>query len=141
MKRKQILGILILVWMAVIFFFSSQVADDSATLSGSITYRLLSIFYPAFLKFDPVRQIELLHQVNFFVRKAAHMTEFGILFLLCRAYQGEKYVFWQVLLFCFLYAVTDEIHQAFVPGRGPAFTDVLIDTSGAALFSLLPRRK
>ena len=30
------------------------------------------------------------------------------------------------------YAVTDEIHQAFVPGRACAPMDVLIDSAGAA---------
>ncbi|MFZ2371781.1 MAG: VanZ family protein, partial [Trichococcus flocculiformis] len=34
------------------------------------------------------------------------------------------------LLFVFLYASSDEFHQSFIPGRGPAFTDVLIDTAG-----------
>lgn len=32
-----------------------------------------------------------------------------------------------------LYAVTDEYHQSFVPGRGAAAADVLIDTVGAGL--------
>lgn len=36
-----------------------------------------------------------------------------------------------------LYATSDEIHQAFTPGRGPLFTDVLIDTMGVALGILL----
>ncbi len=36
------------------------------------------------------------------------------------------------LAFVFLYACSDEFHQSFVPGRGPAFRDVLIDTSGGA---------
>jgi len=31
------------------------------------------------------------------------------------------------------YAASDEFHQAFVPGREPAFTDVLIDSAGVAL--------
>ena len=31
------------------------------------------------------------------------------------------------------YGATDEIHQSFIPGRGPAVTDVLIDTVGASL--------
>ena len=39
-------------------------------------------------------------------------------------------VFIQVILMVFLYACSDEFHQAFVPGRGPAFRDVLVDTSG-----------
>lgn len=39
-------------------------------------------------------------------------------------------VIWCVLL-CVLYAVTDEVHQAFIPGRGPRVSDVLIDTAGS----------
>ena len=34
------------------------------------------------------------------------------------------------LIIGIIYASSDEIHQAFVPGRGPMLTDVLIDTSG-----------
>ena len=37
---------------------------------------------------------------------------------------------WISLIVGVLYASSDEIHQAFVPGRGPMLTDVLIDTSG-----------
>lgn len=29
-----------------------------------------------------------------------------------------------------IYAATDEIHQAFVPGRGPLVTDVILDSIG-----------
>ena len=32
-----------------------------------------------------------------------------------------------------LYGATDEYHQSFVPGRGPAWLDVAIDTTGALL--------
>ncbi|MBQ3466792.1 MAG: VanZ family protein, partial [Oscillospiraceae bacterium] len=39
------------------------------------------------------------------------------------------------LLFCFLYACSDEFHQLFVPGRAGMFSDVLIDTVGV-LFGL-----
>jgi VanZ family protein len=37
---------------------------------------------------------------------------------------------------CFLYAISDELHQAFIPGRNGNPIDVLIDTAGAA-FGLL----
>ena len=35
------------------------------------------------------------------------------------------------LVFCFLYAITDEIHQMFVPGRAAMIRDVIIDSCGA----------
>jgi len=36
-------------------------------------------------------------------------------------------------LICVGYAISDEIHQIFVPGRGPQIKDVLIDSGGAAV--------
>ena len=32
-----------------------------------------------------------------------------------------------------LYAISDEIHQSFVPGRGASIRDVCIDTSGVIM--------
>ena len=32
-----------------------------------------------------------------------------------------------------LYAISDEIHQGFIPGRTPQITDVMIDTMGVVL--------
>jgi VanZ family protein len=46
-------------------------------------------------------------------------------------------------LICVLYAVSDEVHQLYVPGRGCQITDVLIDSGGAlagiSLFTVLRR--
>lgn len=36
-----------------------------------------------------------------------------------------------------IYATSDEIHQIFIPGRGPLFTDVILDTMGVFLGILL----
>ena len=35
------------------------------------------------------------------------------------------------LMFCILYAISDELHQLFVPGRGAQVKDVLIDSFGS----------
>lgn len=37
------------------------------------------------------------------------------------------------LLICILYAISDEIHQVFVPGREAQVKDVIIDSGGAAV--------
>ena len=73
------------------------------------------------------------------VRKFAHASEFFVLALLFinLIYQNKGKVKCQYLiatiLFCFLYACTDEFHQKFVVGRTSRFTDVLIDTCGATI--------
>ncbi|MBI3292297.1 MAG: VanZ family protein [Elusimicrobia bacterium] len=73
------------------------------------------------------------------LRKAAHLMEYGVLALLtARALSGStrwsrgRVLFWAALCSC-LYAFSDEWHQAFVPGRGPSFGDIGIDSTGALL--------
>lgn len=79
-------------------------------------------------------------------RKLGHLVEYGLLAaLFARALKGEgrppKVVFWASLLFCFLYAASDEFHQTFVKGRYGKVRDVALDTLGAALaLSVLRRR-
>ncbi|MFZ2454044.1 MAG: VanZ family protein, partial [Trichococcus flocculiformis] len=72
--------------------------------------------------------------LSYLVRKAGHFTEYlilAILFLRTRKERGSSgRSALYALLFVFLYASSDEFHQSFIPGRGPAFTDVLIDTAG-----------
>ena len=41
------------------------------------------------------------------------------------------------MLLCALYAASDELHQAFIPGRSPQLADVLIDCGGALAGILL----
>ena len=38
-----------------------------------------------------------------------------------------------VILFCILYGISDELHQAFVPSRMPDIFDLLADATGACL--------
>jgi len=71
------------------------------------------------------------------LRKLAHLTEYAILgALLARALTRPALA----VLLGSLYAVTDEIHQHFVPGRHAAWYDVLLDTAGVAVGVLAWRR-
>jgi VanZ family protein len=71
------------------------------------------------------------------LRKLAHATEYAVLgFLLLRA-TGREGV---AALAGVAYAVTDEIHQHFVPGRHGAGYDVAIDAAGVLIgVYLMPR--
>jgi VanZ family protein len=77
---------------------------------------------------------------DFILRKAAHMGEFGVLFLLTkRAVSGSGWgwradeITFSAVLLAFLYAVSDEMHQAFTAGRFASTVDVGIDSTGIAL--------
>lgn len=69
------------------------------------------------------------------VKKGAHMLGYGLLALAnWYGLHFTKRRWWLVLLLTVLYAITDEFHQSFVPGRHPSWVDALVfDGSGAAL--------
>jgi len=71
------------------------------------------------------------------LRKIAHMIEYAVLYVLAFralsndfAEYGKRKLVISAAVFALLYACTDEIHQSYVPTRGPSFYDVLIDSVG-----------
>lgn len=136
-------GSCMLGWMAVIFCFSAQPAVESSEVSGTLAYHIVS-FADEMLNRDLTgwqKEIyaEMIHSP---LRKAAHMTEYAVLCILCFAFlksMGTRG--WRIYFFSFgisaLYAALDEIHQFFVAGRSCSFMDILIDASGAAVSMLL----
>jgi VanZ family protein len=129
MKRKSTRWILVIAWMAVIFVFSSQTGDVSDEKSKFVIY----IFNLLGLNLNSIFGT----LADFIVRKCAHFTEYFILYMLIYNALREEFNLWKALVFSllgvFLYASSDEFHQRFVPGRGPSFRDVMIDTSGGTL--------
>ena len=132
-----------------IFRFSAQ---DGPT-SGSLSYRVCC----ALLSFgDRIFSLDLsssefavrAESMQFFVRKAAHITEYFLLtlciFLPLRVWiprksasETGKLFLLRYLLPAFLLTVicagADEFHQSFVPGRCGTPTDVLVDSIGVVL--------
>jgi VanZ family protein len=74
------------------------------------------------------------------LRKAAHMAEFGLLWLLWWRALGYRSP-WPPAAIAIGYAVTDELHQSFVEGRVGSPVDVAIDTAGVALAYLAVRAR
>lgn len=79
--------------------------------------------------------------INFIIFKFLHMVEYSILyFLLFRGFNSlskKNFTFKEKLLFPLLiaifYAVTDEIHQTFIPTREGRIRDVVIDALGISI--------
>lgn len=120
--------------MVAIFLFSCENADHSSDTSGRVARLLLSIFRPGFKALSPDEQAEIVSDFQHIVRKTAHFTAYMALCFCASIAAGKRPLFSRgsagVLAFCFLYALSDEIHQYFVPGRACMFRDVLIDTAG-----------
>jgi VanZ family protein len=84
---------------------------------------------------QPAAVLPSFGSLDYFVKKGGHFIGFGLLSL---AYwrgfrwQGKRAV--TAWLLAVVYAVSDELHQAWVPGRHPSVLDVaLFDSTGAAL--------
>lgn len=77
--------------------------------------------------------------MNVMLRKAVHLVAFGLLaVLLYLGLGGRLRAAW---LLTAVYAASDEIHQAFVPGRTASMMDVGIDAAGAFLALLIISRR
>ncbi|MCM1990522.1 VanZ family protein [Oceanirhabdus seepicola] len=143
-RKRAIRWGMVICWMIVIFMFSSDVAETSNEKSNFI----VEIIDAAGVNVESLFK----GNIDFFIRKLAHFTEYGILsVLLYRAVTFEYLVrgakvytsmlykksFVISIIITFIYACTDEFHQLFVLGRDGSLRDVLIDTSGGIFMLLL----
>jgi len=134
--KRIILMILSIGWMILIFSLSAQTATQSSELSGGLIDKILSIFNRELSQFE----IAVIDFMQFIIRKSAHMFLYTVLSILVllelSLYNIKKYSIMAVL-FCIFYAITDEFHQYFVPGRSCELRDVLIDSFGVILGVLI----
>lgn len=117
----------VILWMSVIFYFSHQPADKSSELSDQVSNLILNLILMLDIKYT---------QYMFYIRKIAHFVTYFVLgFLMLRAFYlrknfKNKHVLFAFMI-CLLYAISDEIHQLYIPGRSGEIRDVVIDTVGA----------
>lgn len=116
-SRQRLWWSLALLWMLVIFGLSAQSNFD---------------FISPHWQSDPLSM-------------SAHFVEYGLLaLLLWQALRHTPSTARRALAWAFvctvLYAISDEFHQSFVPGRFADIRDVLVDAAGAAAALWLARR-
>ncbi len=133
MFRGRILSwTLVIVWMGLIFFLSSQPGTQSGALSKGITQIIVTAIEWVFPGVE--LDVQTFHS---FVRKSAHFVVYLVLgFLVMNAIWGRVKGIRRILLavlICVLYAVVDEVYQASVPGRSGEAIDVIIDSAGAVV--------
>ena len=130
-KRVLSWGITFL-WMALIFYLSSQPATESRELSRGIAVRVAEILD----RLVPQADIDF-RSLHGMLRKQAHFWAYLVLGPLVlnalkqSGVKGRRAVVLGLAI-SVVYAITDEIHQTFVPGRSGEVFDVVIDTAGAA---------
>ncbi len=131
--KKYLKWALVILWAIFIFYLSHQPAHQSDNLSKDITKVIVKIVE----NIAPNKDFNI-SNTNHMVRKNAHFFCYLVLgFLLNHALQNKKtntvkYML-TALSICILYAISDEIHQLFIPGRGGQIKDIIIDTSGSII--------
>ena len=143
MKKKiMIIGIILsIIWMIVIFLFSSRSSNELDLRNSFIVKTVLNIFVKNFDFLDANAQNSILSDVSFYVSKSAHYLEYGMLALLLSfafilvKKRSIRYLF--IMLVVCLYAISDEIHQMFSDDRTPRALDVMIDSLGGLTMVLL----
>lgn len=148
--RNKKYTIIVAAIMAFIFFQSALPADLSSRESGRVVDLLVRLF-------QGIMPIDRQTMV-FIVRKGAHFAEYTILggFLVPAVTEwmavdktpvpdSVRSIRINSWLVGTLYAVTDEIHQFYVPGRSCELRDIGIDScgvlAGVLVVSLLMRSK
>ncbi len=138
-KIKVVWLVMSVAVMALIFFFSHQTAEVSSDTSGGFA-QILADFLGIFFKGEVYDT--LLWVAQWMVRKSAHIILFALLGVCVYKsldFGTRKSRVIITLLICLLYAISDEIHQSFIPGRACRVTDILIDATGIAVGQLIMR--
>lgn len=138
--KKTIFAVLLVIWMGFIFSMSCENAEESSNTSGQ-TIRVVLSAVPEFEKQPEEVKINIIEKLQFIVRKSAHFIGYMILGILASGlilqYENINKKYPLAFLICVIYAISDEIHQLFVPGRAGQIRDVLIDSAGSLLGIIL----
>jgi len=137
MNKKYILKLLIIIiWLFIIFSFSAENAEKSQNTSDQVIVKTVETVRQE--KLTPEEKDIVINKYIVIVRKSAHFFLYFILgilfFFLAKDIWGltpKAFIF--TIIFCFIYAITDEIHQLFIAGRTARIFDVFVDTCGATL--------
>ena len=139
MKHKKRIAITFLIVAAGcvlgMFYFSNQNGDTSHGLSYDIVLHILK-----WLSIDPNETITAMDLCDFVVRKIAHFTEYTVLGIgLCGLMRVLVKRYWGIaaIVLGAVLASLDEFHQLFIPGRSAMVSDVVIDTCGVVVGSII----
>lgn len=138
--KKTISFIVLILWMIVIFSFSSADANKSTSTSDKVITTMIEIKDKITNNETPNNEKEIIvKNSSFYIRKIAHITEYLILgflmFNLLKQYSVTN-IYYAIGL-SILYSCTDEFHQLFISGRSGSINDVLIDTIGILIGTYL----
>ena len=138
---RVILIIIILIITLTIFSFSNQDAEESSSVSSKVAEILIKL-QPKYKNITDSEKEELIEKYQTPVRKFAHFSIYTVLGmsivgLTCTYEISNRKRELITIIAGALYAMSDEIHQTFIEGRSGQVTDVLLDTFGVIVGTIL----
>ena len=145
-KKYSILFIFIM--MLVIFSFSNKNTNESNSTSTKLIYNISNKAIDISNKLNITNIDSNLYahklsiKLNKPVRKLAHFSLYFVLSIIViyvlKIYKVNN-VYLYTFMICFIYSISDEVHQLFVSGRTGSIIDVIIDSMGCILGIILYR--
>jgi VanZ family protein len=142
--KRYIYWTMVICWMAVLFVLSGQSAEKSSSVSGKVIEVVATVIKPSFTELDVAEKSTFIGELQATVRNLAHYFSYCVLgTLLSLAMQTHslrlrlrKQMLWSLTIGV-IYAISDEIHQYFVPGRSMQLSDIILDSFGVLTGILL----
>lgn len=142
---KKIVILLCVFWMGFIFYMSSnngQISHEQSTkvanlIESKATSQNSTVSTKTNKNTVQTQQLKN-NKLDYIVRKNAHAFMYMVLAILVSSMffhfnkKGRGIIIY-ILFICLFYAVTDEFHQSFVPGRTSLVSDILVDFGGALI--------
>ena len=127
--------------MIFIFYMSAQTSAQSSEISGGLIEEIAHIINKNYPNLDDVAKVAFIESLQDIVRTLAHFCEFSLLgflgfYSMYFTLIGKKILLWSTFM-GWIYSLSDEIHQLFVPGRAFQIKDILVDWSGVLLGAAL----
>lgn len=138
LNKRVVFWTAVILWMGLIFFLSQQSATESTKLSTGVT----EVIVEKVEKVAPNTELQI-YSYDIIIRKNAHFFVYLVLGVLVmnalnsNSWWSKKRQILLTLVICISYAISDEVHQLFIPGRGAQVEDVLIDSAGASVGVLI----
>ncbi len=144
--KRVIAGVFVIAWMTIVFIFSSQDGIQTLNTSGAVIHTIEKTVNNDESQVDShtfenntdnktTQKYKYSSKLQKIVRKNAHCILYTVggvaisVFFTTYNFGKCKLILFTILT-GFLYAVLDEIHQMYVPGRTSSAIDVIIDTTG-----------
>lgn len=116
----------------MIFYFSHQPGDISRMESGKILHKMDLIEEDEIDVVDDFKVLSLQRVIRKWAHKIVYF-QLGVLLVLSIINTRFTNIVTYLISFiaATIYGATDELHQMFIPGRGPLLSDIFIDSVSA----------